>query len=246
MTPETISNLAHTRHPIKSPLGDASVRQLLDRVLPRDGGRVLDLGCGTAEWLLRALETRPGLRAVGVDLSEESLEIARAAAQARGVADRLELHCRKAEEYTSPEPFDAVLSVGSAHAFGGLLPTLEGARARLAPTGSVLIGDGYWLSEPTADAVEVLGEFTDLASTVDQVVGEGWVPVYGHASTRQELDDYEWSLWGMLAEWALDHPGHADSAEVLDWSHARRDEWLHAYRDSFGFLTLVLRRTPAL
>ncbi|MZD05135.1 methyltransferase domain-containing protein [Streptomyces sp. SID5785] len=242
MNPEQISNLAHAAHPIKSPLDDTSVSRLLDGALPREGGRVLDLGCGTAEWLLRALEARPGLRAVGVDTSESALALARAAAQERGVADRLELHCVKAEEYVAPEPFDLVLSVGAAHAFGGLLPTLAAARTRLAAGGSVLIGDGYWLSEPTAEAVEMLGDFTDLATTVDRVVAEGWVPVNGHASTRQELDAYEWSLWGELAAWALDHPDDPESAGLLAWSHARRDEWLHTYRDSFGFLTLVLRR----
>jgi SAM-dependent methyltransferase len=242
MTPEAISNLAHSAHPVKAPLADPTVHRLLDRALPRDGGRVLDLGCGTAEWLLRALETRPGLHAVGVDTSESSLELARAAAERRGVADRLELHAQKAEEYTPDAPFDLVLSVGAAHAFGGLLPTLAAARPLLAPSGSVLIGDGYWQAEPTPEAVEMLGEFTDLATTVDRVAAAGWIPVDGHASTREELDTYEWTLWGTVAAWALDHPGHPDSAELLAFSHTRRDEWLHSYRDSFGFLTLVLRR----
>ncbi|MFD9165264.1 SAM-dependent methyltransferase, partial [Streptomyces sp. NPDC059558] len=83
----------------------------------------------------------------------------------------------------------------------------------------------------------------DLATTVDRVVADGWTPVHGHVSSRRELDDYEWSCWGSLASWALDRPGDPDAAEALATATARRTEWLHSYRDSFGFLTLVLRPT---
>ncbi|ARF58390.1 SAM-dependent methyltransferase [Streptomyces gilvosporeus] len=241
---EQISRIAHAEHPIKSPLDDDSVRRLLERGLTRGDERVLDLGCGGGEWLLRALATRPGVRAEGVDISEDALDQAAAAARDLGVQDRLVLHHRKAEEFVSEEPFDVVLSFGAAHAFGGLLPTLAAARRYLAPGGCVLIGDGFWEHPPSQDAVEMLGNFVDLATTVDRVVADGWTPVDGHVSTRQELDDYEWACWGSLAAWALDHADHPDSAQVLETATVRRAEWLRAYRDTWGFVSLVLRRTP--
>ncbi|MFD8392903.1 SAM-dependent methyltransferase [Streptomyces sp. NPDC059680] len=244
MKREQMSRIAHRGHPIKSPLGDDSVRRLLERGLARGDERVLDLGCGPGEWLLRALALRPGVRAEGVDVSEDALSQASAAAGDLGVRDRLVLHHRKAEEFVSAEPFDVILSFGAAHAFGGLLPTLAAARSHLAPGGRVLIGDGFWERPPSREAVEMLGDFTDLATTVDRVAAAGWTPVDGHISTRQELDDYEWACWGALAAWALDHPDDPDSAQVLETATARRTEWLRVYRDSFGFLSLVLRRTP--
>ncbi|NEB80757.1 class I SAM-dependent methyltransferase, partial [Streptomyces sp. SID14478] len=204
---------------------------------------VLDLGCGTAEWLLRALSAHPEARAEGVDIDQRSLEQARRAARERGVDERLALHHSPAADFAPGHGFDVVLCVGSTHAFGGLLPTLEGAHARLAPGGRVLIGDGYWQSAPTPEAVEMLGDLTDLAGTVDRVAAAGWTPVYAHCSTRHELDDYEWTLWGALSEWALEHPGHPDAAEASALAAQRRTEWLRGYRDSFGFVCLVLRRT---
>ncbi|MGW2013622.1 SAM-dependent methyltransferase [Streptomyces sp. NPDC001927] len=242
MSREQISMIAHTDHPIKSPLADDSVTRLLAHGLPRGDERVLDLGCGTAEWLLRALKTHPHVRAEGVDVSELSLTQAREAATDRGVDDRLTLHRQEAADFTSTHPYDLVISVGAAHAFGGLLPTLAAAREHLAPGGRVLIGESFWDRAPSPAAVEMFGDLADLATTVDRVVADGWTPVHGHVSTRAELDAYEWACWGSLASWALDHPTDPAAAQALETANAQRSQWLHGYRDSFGFLCLVLRR----
>lgn len=243
MNREEISRICHAGHPIASPLDDDSVRQLLEHGLPRGDERVLDLGCGGGEWLLRALATHPGVYAEGVDISEPALAHARAAAAGLGVQERLLLHRQKAEDFTAPHAFDVVLSFGAAHAFGGLLPTLAAAREHLAPGGRVVVGDGFWDREPTREAVEMLGDFSDLATTLDKVAADGWTPVYGHVSTRRELDDYEWACWGSLASWGLDHPDHPERSEVLELAALRRSEWLRVYRDTWGFVSLVLRRT---
>ncbi|MGW1491179.1 SAM-dependent methyltransferase [Streptomyces sp. NPDC002402] len=243
MDREMISRLSRTDHPINSPLDDASVRRLLHRTVVRGDERVLDLGCGEAAWLLRTLAAHPDVTAEGVDNSAQALAKARMEAADLGVEQRLVLHHQDATEFASPHPFDAVLSVGATHPFGGLLPTLDAAHRYLVPGGRVLIGDAYWECEPTTEAREMLGEYEDLATTMDSVVAHGWTPVFGHISTRQELDDFEWCWTGSLATWALDHPEDPDSAEVLAVASTHRSQWLHSYRDSFGFITLVLRRT---
>ncbi|MFI1647325.1 SAM-dependent methyltransferase [Streptomyces avidinii] len=244
MSREQISMIAHAGHPIKSPLDDHSVSRLLEHGLPRGDERVLDLGCGTAEWLLRALETHPHLRAEGVDVSEVALTQARRAAGELGVGERLDLHRQEAADFVSAQAFDLVISVGATHAFGGLLPTLAAARKHLAPGGRVLIGESFWGCEPSPAAIEAFGDLADLATTVDHVVADGWTPVHGHVSTRSELDSYEWACWGSLASWALDHPADPASAQALETATVARSQWLHGYRDSFGFLCLVLRQTP--
>lgn len=255
MNRQTLSLLAHTDHPIAAPLDDESVHRLLRQAVPAasgasggpggpDGGaRVLDLGCGQGEWLLRTLAQHPGATAEGVDTSAEALRRARERAEAAGVADRLTLHRTDAAEFAPEHPFDLVLSVGATHAFGGMRGTLATARPHLARGGTVLVGDAYWMTEPSARAREMLGEYRDLASTVDQVMADGWTPVYGHVSTRHELDDYEWCWTGSLSRWALDNPGHPDSGQALEAASGHRDGWLRDYRDSFGFVCLVLRRT---
>lgn len=242
-----ISTLAHADHPIAAPLSDASVARLLDRAL-RDGAeRVLDLGCGEGAWLIRALEGRSEVRAEGVDLDADTIARAREDIAARGLGDRVTLHAQDAREFTADDRFDLVLCVGATHAFGGLLPTLEAVRRHLAPGGTALIGDGFWEREPdqgTLDAGFAGDEFADLGTTVDRITADGWTPVYGHVSTTEEWDEYEWSWTGALSRWALDHPADPDSGEAYAAAAEHRAGWLHGYRHTLGFVTFLLRRTP--
>lgn len=241
MDRDLMSRLAHADHPVAAPLGDAAVDRLLKHVLVSGQENVLDLGCGGGEWLLRALVAHPGVRATGVDVSEAALAHANRRARELGVDERLTLNCADVTEFAGSERFKVVLNVAATHAFGGLLPTLDMVRGYLAPEGLALVGEGFWASAPSPEAIEMLGDLTDLAGTVEQVVAKGWVPVYGHISSREELDEYEWAWTGSLAAWALDHSAESHSGEAFAAAARHRSEWLHGYRDSFGFVCLVLR-----
>ncbi|MCZ4125550.1 SAM-dependent methyltransferase [Streptomyces sp. H39-S7] len=246
MDRQRISAIAHADHPIAAPLSDDSVHTLLDRALPRGEARLLDLGCGSGTWLVRAQTARPGLRAEGVDNAGETIAAARRTIAEAGLGDRIVLHDQDAEGFTSPHRYDLVLSIGATHAFGGLLPTLEAARRHLAPGGSILLGACFWEREPgrtTFDSGFTADDYDDLATTVDRIVADGWTPLHGHVSTLQEWDAYEWSWTGTLSRWALDHPEHPDSGEALRAAAEHRETWLHGYRGTLGFVTLLLRRT---
>ncbi|MDH6136044.1 cyclopropane fatty-acyl-phospholipid synthase-like methyltransferase [Kitasatospora sp. MAA4] len=226
---------AHAHHAVAAPLSDATVAALLARALPRGDERLLDPACGEATWLLRALATHPGATGDGVDREAAGLTRAQQTAEQLGVARRLGLHHIAAADFIAPHRYDLVLSIGAAHAFGGLLPTLAAARGHLAPGGAVLVGEGYGATEAAHD----------LATLVERITAEGWTPVHGHISTQQELDDYEWSRTGSLAAWALDHPDDPDAAPTLEAAAAHRTRWLREQRGANGFAALLLRPTPA-
>ena len=214
--------------------------RLLSRAIGANRRHLLDLGCATGEWLMRAAASHPHVTGVGIDLDEAAIARGTDAIRTAGLADRLELRVGDAREAVLDRPADCVLSVGAAHAFGGLLPTLDAVRGHLADRATVVVGDGFWESEPT-DATLAVGferdEYADLATTVDRVVDAGWAPVYGHVSTAAEWDDYEWSWTGSLTDWALDN-----DASAIAVAARHRSEWLRGYRGVLGFVTLVLRR----
>ena len=243
-----ISDLAHTRHPIASPLSDETVDRLL--ALAVTGRRsVLDLGCGDGSWLLRALRREPTLTAVGLDVSGAGFDRVREQADREGLGERLQLVHADVREWTAAERFDVVLSVGAAYAFGGLLPTLAAAGEHLHPDGRLLLGECIWEQAPSEQALALLGadfeDYDDLPTTVDAVSSASWVPLEGHVSSLQEWDAYEWSWTGSLARWALDHPDHPDSRQVMTASVEHRRAWLEGYRGTLGFLIMLLRRSAS-
>jgi len=72
------------------------------------GGRFLDLGCGVAGAIVSFLHFYPRLTAVGIDIAEDVLDVARARAHALGVADRATFLIADAATYRDAEPFDVV------------------------------------------------------------------------------------------------------------------------------------------
>jgi hypothetical protein len=138
---------------------------------------------------------------------------------------------------------------GAAHALGGLEPAL-GALGRLTlPSGLLLVGDGFWARPPTPEALRALSaspeEFSDLPATVERAERAGWTPVYGHVSTDDEWDDYEWSWTGSLTRWALEHPEQEGREGARRAAAEHRTEWLRGYRGILGFVCLLLARTAA-
>jgi trans-aconitate methyltransferase len=82
--------------------------------LPRTGLRILDAGCGDGAWTLELARRRPAWRLIGIDRDAAGI------ACARGMAERLSIQSARFIttdflDYQPDAPFDAVLSVSSAH-----------------------------------------------------------------------------------------------------------------------------------
>ena len=241
-----LSSIAHAHHPIAAPILGVNVNRLLRRSDRQPAARILDLGCGEGAWALQALAHCPDGHADGVDIDGYALERAEAAAAERGLADRLTLHHRDARGYVPDGDYDLVLCVGSTHAFGGFTETLALAGRHVHPDGVLIIGECFWETPPTPEALAALDvkpqDHSSIAELVDVAERSGWAPVYAHVSDTAEWDDYEWSWTGSLTAWALDNPGHPDAAAALALARDHRDRWLRGYRNVLGFVTLVLRR----
>ncbi|MGB7820052.1 MAG: class I SAM-dependent methyltransferase [Ornithinibacter sp.] len=240
-----ISRIAHTNHPVAAPISTARLRALVQRATHGVRGRVLDVGCGSGEWLLEILTTAPRLVGTGVDLHPHP-DLA-AKSSAAGVADRVTWVEADAATWHDGE-FDLVVCVGASHAFGGLEDTLRAVRDRLRPGGRCLLGDAVWENPPSPAALAELGagpdDFTDLPGFADRAMAHGFELGEAHISSLEEWDDYEWSWSGSLTEWALDSPReHPDREQALEVARAHRRGWLGGYRGQLGFVTAVLHDT---
>ena len=247
MNRDRLSAIAHRNHPVASPLSDTAVETLLQRVASRDPRRILDVGCGSAQWLVRLLELAPAATGVGVDLSTDATTAAVALAESRGVSDRVEIRCQDASQI-GDDRYDALLCVGSTHALGGLQPTLQALHARAVDGATMLVGDGFWEQPPQQAALDSLGattdEFPSYAELAAQVESSGWAPLHIHVSTPAEWDDYEWSWVSTLSGWARRHPDDPDASDATAFARQHQEQWLTGYRGTLGFATIVAEKIP--
>ena len=79
-----------------------NVRRMVELAAPRSGETVIDLGSGDGRIVFAALEGRPGVRGVGVDIDADLVKKSTAAARAQGLADRV--------RFLHQNAFDADLS----------------------------------------------------------------------------------------------------------------------------------------
>jgi demethylmenaquinone methyltransferase/2-methoxy-6-polyprenyl-1,4-benzoquinol methylase len=94
---------------LRTASGDQWRRQLVERLAPRPGEVVLDVGCGTGrnfEQILKRIG--PGGRLIGVEPSPEMIVYAEALVRRRGWTN-VDLVCAGAEEAAIPATADAVL-----------------------------------------------------------------------------------------------------------------------------------------
>ncbi|GLY26512.1 methyltransferase domain-containing protein [Micromonospora sp. NBRC 101691] len=232
---------AHMRW--NAPLSEEHAALLLDRLATPAGARVLDLGCGWGELLLRAVATGGAgtspTTGTGVDTNDADLARGRALAAERSLDTRVTFVHRDASAWT--EPADRVLCVGASHAFGGSAAALDTLTGLVSPGGRLLFGDGFWERPPTPEATEIFGDQTmTLADLAEQARASGWRVLHLSTAGQREWDDFEATWRAGRQEWLLAHPDDPRAADVRDELDNQLRQYVGVYRGVLGFAYLVL------
>jgi len=234
-----LTTLAHKDHLFCSPMSSTKADELVELLELAASSRVLDVGCGKAEFLLRAVQ-RYVATGVGVDPNGEFLRAARAHAEVRGLGERMQWHeACAADVALEPASFDLALCFGSSHAFGSFEQALAALAALVRPGGQVLIADPYWRQEPAAEYLAFLGASaaTHLTHAGNEAAGlaVGLVPLYSCVSNDDEWDHYEGLFCRAVERFARDHPGDPDAQPFLERIRAWRECYRRWSRSTLGF-----------
>jgi ubiquinone/menaquinone biosynthesis C-methylase UbiE len=233
------STIAHHDHVYCNPISPEKMDRVLGLVDLREGARVLDVGCGKGELLVRAAELY-GAAGVGVDTNPEFLREARARAATRVPGRTIEFHEMEFESFRANDgTFDLATCIGSTHACGGYRTALELLKRAVRPGGHVLAGEGYWKRDPSASYLEGLrarrDELTDHFGNVRAGIEAGLTPMYAAASNADEWDHYEGLYARAVERFLNEHPEDPDrdamALRIRDW----RRLYLESGRETLGF-----------
>jgi SAM-dependent methyltransferase len=223
-----------------TPLSEAHADALVERLDISAAELILDLGCGWAEFLIRALQTTDTeSKGLGVDTDGALLERAAASIARSGLEQRVSLHQCPATEWATPA--DRVICIGASHAWGGTAAALVALRKLVRPGGRLLFGDGCWEGAPTAQALAIFGEdILPLAELIERAVDAGWRVLDLSTADQREWDDFEAGWRRGRENWLLAHPEHPDAVEIRQQMDDRLREYVSEYRRVLGFCYLVL------
>ncbi len=221
-----------------APLSEAHASLLLDEFELDRAGRVLDLGCGWGELLLRALQHNPSLAGVGIDTDAGALARGRALATDRDLRDRVSLLDAAAESWT--EPAERVICVGASHAWDGSVPALAALYGLVAPGGRLLYGDGYVEPQPSAFTSDCFPGALTLTGVLSAARDAGWRVLHLSVSDQLEWDEFESTFRAGPERWLLANPDAEGAGAIRAWLDSRTSEYVDGYRGELGFCWLVL------
>jgi len=232
--------VVEARHELQNPTSPEKIRLLGERLGLEPQSHVLDVASGKGGPALILAETF-GCRLTCVERSPEFVAAAREQAEARGLADRIEIVEADAAGY-EPGSYDAALCLGASFVYGGLVPTLE-RLCSAAPL--VAVGEPYWRHEPPAARADpkrvAEDEWLPLAETIQLAESTGVRVVSLLASSQDDWDRYESLHWQALDEWLAANPDHPQAEEFRAQGAARRARYLGWQRDALGWAILVCR-----
>jgi SAM-dependent methyltransferase len=245
---ELASAISHGDLAFHDPLDPERVDEIVALAGLTAQDRVLDVGCGPGELLIRIAE-RHGCAGVGIDAAPNQIMAAveRAARRAPAADLRFEI-AEAAPGQFEPGSFALAACLGSSHALGGTRETLAELREVVRAGGHVLLADGFWDHEPGPEYLEALGatrdelgSFGDLVRTAQQA---GLEPVYCHVTTGEEWDRYEWRLILNAQRHADAHPADPVAPLLRERAaEARARLAAPGGRGTLGFAALLLLRT---
>jgi len=241
MQPFKFTTIAHSDRAFCNPLSDSKADRLLELLELRARNRVLDVGCGKGEMLLR-LVRQFAVEAVGVDISPPFLTEAATRAAAAGLPpDNPLFHLESARDFAARHTgyFDAALCVGSTHALGNWPECLASMASQVRSGGRLLLGHGYWKRTPHPDYLEGLGaaadDYTDHAGNVNAGEALGLIPLYSTTSSDDEWDDYEGQYCLAVERYVRDHPDDPDAAAMTQRIRTWRRLYHRWGRETLGF-----------
>jgi len=235
--------ITHANTRFCSPLSSKMVEQVSEMLGLKPGSRVLDLGCGKAEMMIR-LASRWQIHGVAVDPSPHYIQAAHEAMAEFCPGGDLHLHEAEPLAFAGDgNPWDVVLCINAARQMNGYRSALREIQRYVEPGGLIVMGAYYWDDVPQpelASALDLeLGD-ADYDSRIQTGIEEGLVPVYAVPATQGDLDHYHWVQVYAAEQYCAEHTDSPEIDFLREQTQIMRDSY-RKVRESLGFGIFLFR-----
>jgi SAM-dependent methyltransferase len=237
--------VSHRCHTLFNPMSMAKFERLCGLFKLDKGARVLDIACGSGEYLVRLAELYD-IKGVGVDISKAFLEMCRQRKQARVPEADIEFLEMDGASYTPDENFHLAMCIGADWIWKGVLGTIRAIKDMTRDGGLMAIGSPYWLKEPSKEYLKMAGIKRDDYGWFDHVVGlgekEGLSCIHVVASDLSDWDHYESLQWWAVDDHIKQNPDDPDNEDLLGKAREFRGHYLGGGREFFNWAIYVFRK----
>lgn len=241
-------DVCHRRHVFCNPMSVEKFERLCGLFELKPKSRVLDIASGKGEFLVRLAELYD-ISGVGVDISPYCIRDSLEKKQQRVPNADLRFIEMDAVEYKpdSPESFDLAMCVGASWIYKGYLGTLRALKDMTKQGGLIVVGEPYWLREPSEEYLRAdnlrRDEFGTHYENVKTGEAEGLTCLYTVVSDLDDWDHYETLHWWAIEEYVRTHPDDPDNKELLEQSRRDKETYLMWGRDTLGWAIYTYRKT---
>jgi SAM-dependent methyltransferase len=249
MDPSKYYDIIHQHHTVMNPVNETRLDQLFDLLELKNDSRVIDIGCGKGEMLIR-LAKKYDIKGLGIDKSPYCIREAEKRKRQRFPQADLKFLEMDGANYKpeTGESSDLAMCIGATWIYGGYRNTVRALSGMTRPSGLVMVGEPFWRTNPPQEYLQSEGYSADSFDThhgnVTTGESEGLRPVCALVSSQEDWDRSESLHWYAAAEYSLTHPSDPDLEELLARDSRERESYLRCGREVLGWAIYLFRKMP--
>jgi SAM-dependent methyltransferase len=240
-------DITHKLHRLCNPMSTDKFERLCQLLQLKRGERVLDIACGKGEFLIRLAELY-GITGIGVDISPHYIQDCKEKQQKRAPDADIEFVEMDGADYRpeAPSSFDAAFCIGASWVYGGHQGTIQTLKGMVKNGGLIVVGEPFWLNEPSKEYLEVEGIKKDTFGTHQNNVkvgeNEGLNCLYTLVSNPDDWDHYETLQWWAVDDYVRANPDDPDNQELVKQKTHEKHIYLQEGRKTTGWAIYVFRK----
>jgi SAM-dependent methyltransferase len=240
-------DITHREHRLCNPTSEEKLERLIGLLRLDRGQRVVDIACGKGQFLIRLAQVY-GVKGLGIDISPYFVAEAERMRADRVPASSITFSQMDGATF-KPEKahgFRMASCLGASWIFSGHTGTLNALVGMVEPGGWIIVGEPYWLQEPSPDFLKAFGCRKDTfgTHTANAEAGEkiGLRLVHTLVSTKDDFDRYEGLQWFAADAYARVRHDDPDVPELVARVAKSKESYLREGRDTLGWAIYAFRR----